>query len=105
MTIVACVAANVLSIPPLFIIPGQQLNRTIMDQFYITGVTARYPLQHRHCGKIYQVEDYFSVSAVKFYSSYSALGHIGIQTVQYWIEAPNGEVHDQKSLHNIDEWV
>ena len=44
MTIVACVAANVLSIPPLFIIPGQQLNRTIMDQFSITGVTARYPL-------------------------------------------------------------
>ena len=40
MTIVACFAANVFYVPPLFILPGQQFNRAIMYQCYITGRNA-----------------------------------------------------------------
>ena len=40
MTIVAFVAANGFSIPPLFIIPGQIFNLTILDQCSITVITA-----------------------------------------------------------------
>ena len=40
MKIVACVAANGFSIPPLFILPGQRLNRATMGQCSVTGSTA-----------------------------------------------------------------
>ena len=41
MTIVACVAANVLYVPPLFILSSQQFNRATMDQCSVTGSTAK----------------------------------------------------------------
>ena len=40
MTIVACVAANRFSAPPIFILPGKLLNRITMYQCSITGITS-----------------------------------------------------------------
>ena len=40
ITIVACIAANGFSVPPLFILPGQRLNRATTEQCSITGNTA-----------------------------------------------------------------
>ena len=40
MTIVSCVDANGVSVPPIFIIPGQQLNHSTMYQCSVIGSTA-----------------------------------------------------------------
>ena len=41
MTVVAFVSANGFPVTPLFILPGQLLNRSTMDQCSVTGSTAK----------------------------------------------------------------